>query len=416
MKYNKRVVITGMGVMSSLGLDRNDFWNNVKKGKCGISLVEKFDTTNFPTKVSAEIKNFKAEDYLDRKDVRRLDKFSHYALIAAKEAFIDAKLTEEDKNNERMGVVVTTSIGGCETMLDQNEIFKEKGYRRVSPFVVPMMIPNMAAGRIAIEFGAKGFVEAVITACASSTNAIGDAYRVIQRGEADIMFAGGADATIIPLTFAGFCAANKSMSVSENPKEACRPFDKKRNGFVMGEGAGVLVLEEYEHAKKRGANIVSEVVGYACTCDAFHFTAPEPTGDGARRCMKLAIEDAEITLNELDYINAHGTSTPLNDKMEAMAINRLYDGKKYDISITSSKSITGHAMGAAGAIELIITALSMKEGFVTPTIGTTDIDPECYIDGIVLGKGLKKEMKYGMSNSFGFGGHNASIVLKKIGD
>ncbi|MBN2851108.1 MAG: beta-ketoacyl-ACP synthase II [Clostridia bacterium] len=416
MKDNKRVVVTGMGVVSSLGLNCSDFWENVKKGICGISLVERFDTTEFPTKVAAEIKNFNPEDYLDRKDIRRLDRYSHYSLIAAIEAFNNAKLTEEDKNNVRMGVIVTTSTGGVETMLEQYEIFKEKGYKRISPFVVPMMIPNMGAGRIAIEFGAKGFVESVITACASSANAIGDAYRIIQRGEADIMIAGGSDATLIPLTFAGFCAANKSMTQSEDPLTACRPFDIERDGFTMAEGAGILVLEEYEKAVGRGADIICEIVGYACTCDAFHFTAPEPTGDGARRCMELAMKDADIDLSQLGYINAHGTGTPLNDKMEAMAINDLYNGNNYDISVTASKSITGHGMGAAGAIEAIITSLSIKEGYVTPTIGTKNIDPECFIDGIVLEKGINKNINYGMSNSFGFGGHNATLIFKKTGD
>lgn len=416
MKDNKRVVVTGMGVVSSLGLNCTDFWENVKNGKCGISTVERFDTTEFPTKVAAEIKDFNPEDYLDRKDLRRLDRYSHYSLVAALEAFRNAKLTDDDKDNVKMGVIVTTSTGGVETMLEQYEIFKEKGYKRISPFVVPMMIPNMGAGRIAIEFGAKGFVESVITACASSANAIGDAYRIIQRGEADIMIAGGSDATLIPLTFAGFCAANKSMTQNEDPLKACRPFDVERDGFTMGEGAGILILEEYEKAVKRGADIICEVVGYACTCDAFHFTAPEPTGDGARRCMELALKDAEIDLSQLGYINAHGTGTPLNDKMEIMAINDLYNGNKYDISITASKSITGHGMGAAGAIEAIITALSIKEGFVTPTIGTTNIDPECYIDGIVLEKGITKNINYGMSNSFGFGGHNATLIFKKTGD
>ncbi len=405
-----------MGVISSTGLNVKEFWKNVKQGNCGINLVERFDTTEFPTKVAAEIKNFSAEDYLDRKDVRRLDRYSHYALIAAIEAYKNAKLTDEDKNNVRMGVSVTTGIGGVETLISQYEIFKEKGYRRMSPFSVPMMIPNMAAGRIAIEFGAKGFVEAVITACASSTNAIGNATRVIQRGEADIMIAGGSDATLTPITFAGFCAANKSMSQSEDPLTACIPFDVNRDGFVMGEGAAVLILEEYEHAKKRGATILSEVVGYACTCDAFHFTAPEPEGDGARRCMELAMKDANITLDELDYINAHGTGTLLNDKMEAMAINNLYAGKSYDISITSSKSITGHCMGAAGALETIITTLSLQNGYVSPTIGTKNVDTECSVEGIVLEKGIKRDMTYGMTNSFGFGGHNATLVIKKLGE
>lgn len=405
-----------MGVISSTGLHVKEFWENVKQGNCGINLVERFDTTEFPTKVAAEIKNFNVEDYLERKDIRRLDRYSHYALVAAMQAYKNAKLTDEDKDNVRMGVSVTTGIGGVETLVKQYEIFKEKGYRRMSPFSVPMMIPNMAAGRIAIEFGAKGFVEAVITACASSTNAIGNATRVIQRGEADIMIAGGSDATLTPITFAGFCAANKSMSQSEDPLTACIPFDTNRDGFVMGEGAAVLILEEYEHAKKRGANILSEVVGYACTCDAFHFTAPEPEGDGARRCMELALKDANITLDELDYINAHGTGTPLNDKMEAMAINNMYGGKSYDISITSSKSITGHCMGAAGALETIITSLSLTNGYISPTIGTKDIDPECYIKGIVLEKGIEKEMTYGMTNSFGFGGHNATLVIKKLGE
>lgn len=408
----RRVVITGMGAVTSLGIGANKLWQSIKSGKCGISRIERVDVSELPTKVGAEVKNFDPNDFIEKKEVKRTDRFAQFALASAQMAIEDSKLDLDKVNKERVGVIIGTGIGGIETMVNQHSEFIEKGYRRVSPFFVPMMIPNMASGVIAIKYGFKGFNECSVTACASSTNSIGDAFKIIQRNDADVMIAGGAEAPITGLTLAGFCAS-KAMTTNNDPASACRPFDLERSGFVLGEGAGVLILEELEHAINRGANIVAEVVGYGCTNDAYHITAPAEGGEGAARCMKLAIEDAGIIPSDIGYINAHGTSTKPNDKNETAAIKSVFGQYAYEIPISSTKSMTAHLLGASGAVEAIITAFSVKEKFLPPTINYKTPDPECDLY-YVPNEGKNLEFNYALTNSFGFGGHNASLVLKGI--
>lgn len=407
----RRVVITGAGVIHQLGYGVEDFWNAVKDGKSGISNITKFDTTNFETKVGAEIKDFEPTKYIDKKEAKRMDTFTQYAMAAAKMAVENSGVKFEQEDSFRIGVIIGSGIGGIETLEDQHSTLISKGPGRVSPFFIPMMIANMASGRIAIEYGLQGFNECVITACATGNNAIGDAFKVIQRGDADMMLTGGAEAAITPLSYAGFCSS-KAMSTNPDPATACRPFDVDRDGFVMGEGAGVLILEEYEHADKRGASIIAEVVGYGCTCDAHHITAPHPEGIGGINCMKIAIADAGIRPEEIGYINAHGTSTPLNDPGETTVIKKVFGEYAYKLSVSSTKSMTGHLLGAAGAIEAIISAMALKEGFLPPTINLKNQDPECDLD-YVPNTGKKADIKYALSNALGFGGHNAAIILKK---
>lgn len=406
----RRVVITGMGAVTSLGIGTNKLWQSIKSGKCGISTIERVDVSDLPTKVGAEIKDFEPGEFLDRKELKRMDRFAQFAMVAAQMAVEDSKLDFDKLNLERVGVIIGTGIGGIETLENQHNVLVEKGPGRVSAFFVPMMIPNMASGLIAIKFGAKGFNECVITACASSTNSIGDAFKVIQRDDADIIIAGGAEAPITRLALAGFCA-NKTMSANLDPTTACRPFDIDRDGFIIGEGSGVIVLEELNHALNRGANIIAEIVGYGCTNDAFHITAPAEGGEGGARCMKLAIEDAGIKPSDIGYINAHGTSTSLNDKNETAAVKSVFGEYAYRLPISSTKSMTGHLLGAVGAIETIITAYAVKEGFLPPTVNYKTPDPECDLY-YVPNEGTNADISYALTNSFGFGGHNATLVLK----
>lgn len=407
----KRVVITGMGVVSALGTDLNEFWNSIKEGKCGITSVSKIDVSNMTTKVAAEIKDFDPTEFIDKKEAKRMDTYSQFAMAASKMAVEMSGLDLEKVDRYRFGVVVGSGIGGIQTFEDQHSVFMEKGPGRVSPFFIPMMISNMATGLIAIQFGARGFNECVVTACATSTNAVGDAFKVIQRGDADVMITGGAEASITPMAFAGFCSM-KAMSTTEDPALACRPFDAERNGFVMGEGAGMLIIEELEHAQKRGANIIAEIVGYGCTNDAYHITAPSPEGEGGARCMKMAVDDAGIKPEEIDYINAHGTSTEYNDKFETVAIKTVFGEHSKKLPVSSTKSMTGHLLGAAGAVEAIITALAIKNSFLPPTINYRTPDPECDLD-YVPNEGRNADITYALSNSLGFGGHNATLALKK---
>lgn len=407
----RRVVITGAGVVSSLGMGLENFWNSIKEGKSGISVVTRFDITNYSTKVAAEIKNFDPTMYIDKKEAKRMDRFTQYAMAAAKMAFDMSGIELDKLNKDRTGVIVGSGIGGIETFEDQHSTLLEKGPGRVSPFFIPMMIGNMASGRIAIEYGLMGFNESVITACATSNNAIGDAFKVIQRGDADVMVTGGAEASITPVSFAGFCSM-KAMSTNEDPSSASRPFDAERDGFVMGEGSGVLIIEELEHALNRNANILAEVVGYGCTCDANHITAPHPEGLGGVNCMNMAINDAGIKPEEIGYVNAHGTSTPMNDPIETSIVKKVFGVHAKKLAMNSTKSMTGHLLGAAGAIEAIITSMALKEGFLPPTINYKTPDPECDLD-YVPNIGRKADINYALSNALGFGGHNASIVLKK---
>lgn len=408
---DRRVVITGMGAVTSLGLDVESFWQSIKNGKNGISPIERIDVSDLPTKVAAEIKDFGPEKFIEKKEIKRTDRFSQYALAAAQMALEDSRLDPSRiMNKETVGMIVGSGIGGLETLENQHRILLEKGANRVSPFMVSMMLPNMAAGMIAIKLGVKGFVECVVSACASSTNAIGDAFKVIQRNTADVMIAGGAEAPITRLAMAGFCA-NKAMTTNPDIYTACRPFDRDRDGFVMGEGAGMLVLEELNHALARGANIIAEIVGYGCTNDAYHITAVAPGGEGGARCMKLALADAAIHPTDIQYINAHGTSTELNDKSETAAIKSVFGQHAYQLAVSSTKSMTGHLLGAAGAIESIITALAVKEGFLPPTIHYRNSDAECDLD-YVPNQGRQADVTYALTNSFGFGGHNATLIFK----
>lgn len=407
----KRVVITGFGVITSLGKDIDTFWNNIKNGKCGISNIERFDPEVLPTKVAAEIKDFKPEEFMEKKEARRMDRYNQLAMAATKIAYEHAGLKDAQIDNNRFGVIVGSGIGGIETLEEQQKVAIDKGLNRVSPFFIPMMIANMAAGRIAMQFNAKGFNEAVVTACATSTNAVGDAFKVVQRGDADLMITGGAESSITPLSVAGFCAM-KAMTTNTDPSTASRPFDANRDGFIMGEGAGILILEELEHAKKRGAKIFAEICGYGCTNDAYHITSPAPEGDGSARCMNMAIKDAGLEPKDIDYINAHGTSTEYNDKFETMAIKTVFGDYSSSVPVSSTKSMTGHLLGAAGAVETIITVNSIIDSFIPPTINLNTPDPECDLD-YVPNVGRKVDIKAAISNSFGFGGCNASVVIKK---
>lgn len=410
----KRVVITGMGVIHSLGLGLDSFWKAICEGRNGISLVTKFDTSAYDAKVAAEIKNFEPTDYIDKKEVKRMDVFTQYALAAAKLAIEMSGLDMEKEDSFRAGCIVGSGIGGIQTLEDQHQILATKGPGRVSPFFITSMIANMAAGRIAIEYNLQGFNECVVTACASGNNAIGDAFKVIQRGDADIIVTGGAESAITPLSFAGFCS-NKALSTNPDPTTACRPFDKDRDGFIMGEGSAILVLEEYEHAKNRGAVILGEIAGYGCTCDAHHITAPSPDGIGGIRSMQNAIRDAGIRPEDISYVNAHGTSTPLNDVGETKVIKNVFGDHAYKLAVSSTKSMTGHLLGAAGAIEAVITAMALKDGILPPTINHINPDPECDLD-YVPNKSRPADIKYALSNALGFGGHNAALVLKKFSE
>jgi len=408
----RRVVITGLGVVSSLGVEVDEFWQNIKNGKNGIKLIERFDITNYSTKVGAEIVNFDPSLYIEKKEARRMDRFTQYAVYAAAKALEDSQIDLGHIDKDLVGVILGCGIGGIETLEEQCTILNEKGPTRVSPFFVPMMIPNIAAGHIAIKYGFKGINETIVTACASSGNAIGEAYRAIVSGEADIIVSGGAEAAITPLSFAGFCSM-KAMSTNSDPKTACRPFDKNRDGFVMGEGAAILILENLENAQKRNAKIYAEIVGYGASDDAYHITAPDPDSYGAILAMKRAIKDAQIKEEQIDYINAHGTSTPYNDKFETLAIKNVFGEYAKNINISSTKSMTGHLLGAAGAIEGLISVLAIKDQFVPPTINLNEPDEECDLN-YTPNKGISKDIKYAMSNSFGFGGHNAVLIFKKF--
>jgi 3-oxoacyl-[acyl-carrier-protein] synthase II len=408
----KRVVITGLGCVTPVGNGKEEFWNNIKSGVCGIDTVTRFDVSNFQTQMAGEVKNFNAEDYINKKEVKRLDRFTQYAVASAKMAVEDANLDLDAINKERMGVIIGTGIGGVATIEEQHTILLNKGNKRVSPFFVPMMIGNMAAGQVSIFLGAKGPNTNVCTACASGTHSIGDAFKVIQRGDASVMVAGGSEAPITALAFSGFCNMKAMSTRNDDPKTASRPFDKDRDGFVMGEGAGILILEELEHALNRNAKIYAEVVGYGATADAYHMTTPAEGGEGATRAMQMALTDGNVPLDEVDYINAHGTSTPYNDRLETQAIKNVFGDKAYDLCVSSTKSMTGHLLGASGAIEAVVCAMSIEDNFIPPTINVQEVDEELDLD-YVLDTGKEREVRYALSNSLGFGGHNATIVLKK---
>ncbi len=406
-----RVVITGMGAVTPIGNDVNSYWNNIKEGTCGVDVIKSFDITNFKCKLGAEIKDFDVSVALDKREARKMDKYCQYAMVAADEAIKDSGLEIETLDNERLAVVVGSGIGGLSTIEQEHKKLLEKGPGRVSPFLIPMIIGNIAAGSIAIKYGAKGMCTSVVTACATGTNAIGDAFHMIQDGRADIIIAGGAEGSITPLALAGF-ASLTALTNSEDPLRASIPFDKERSGFVMGEGAGIVILESLEHAEKRNAKIYSEIKGYGATCDAYHITSPSPDGEGAARAMVMALADGDVKAEEVSYINAHGTSTPYNDKFETAAIKTTFGEYAYKIPVSSTKSMTGHLLGASGAIEAIACIKALEEGFVPATIGYKVPDEECDLD-YVPNCGRKQQLKYAISNSLGFGGHNATILFKK---
>ncbi|MDA5107833.1 MULTISPECIES: beta-ketoacyl-ACP synthase II [Brevibacillus] len=407
----RRVVITGVGVISPVGNDAQTFWNSLLEGKSGIGRITAFDASDYPTQIAGEVKDFNPEAYMDKKEIRRTDRFVQFALAATKMAMEDAKLEITAENAERVGVYIGSGIGGLATWEEQHQVLMEKGPRRVSPFFIPMMIANMASGAVSIQYGAKGPTSSAITACATGTNAIGDAFRLIQHGHADAMITGGAEATIRPMAFAGFCSAKAMSTRNDEPEKASRPFDIDRDGFVMGEGAGVLILEELEHAKKRGATILAEVIGYGMSADAYHITAPSP--EGQARCMKNALRDAGIEPTEVDYINAHGTSTDQGDISETQAIKSVFGDHAYKLAVSSTKSMTGHMLGATGGVEAIASAFALRDQILPPTINLENPDPQCDLD-YVPNQARKADVNVAMSNSFGFGGHNATIVLKRF--
>ena len=407
----RRVVITGLGAITPIGNNAKDFWKGIKEGKCGIDEITHFDASEYKVKLAAEVKEYNPEDYFDKKAAKRLDTFSQFAIIAAKEAWTDSKLDKETENMERVGVILGSGIGGLETMEKEMSNIHQKGPDRVSPMFIPMNIANMAAGNVAIELGAKGESIAMVTACASGTHCIGESFRMIKNGYQDVIIAGGTEATITPIGIAGFTNI-KALSQATDKNRASIPFDKERSGFVMGEGAGIVILEELEHALKRNAKIYAEVVGYGATSDAYHITSPAPGGEGGARAMKIAMEEANVKPEEITYINAHGTSTHLNDSCETLAIKTALGEASKKVMVSSTKGHTGHLLGAAGGVEAVVCAKSVEEGFVPATINYKVPDEECDLD-VVPNEGRKVEVKYAMSNSLGFGGHNASILLKK---
>lgn len=409
----RRVVITGLGAVTPIGNNVKDSWDGILNNRNGIDNITHFDTENFKVKLAAEVKDFHPEEVLDSKAVRTSDRYSQLARVAAIEAVKDANINKEEIDCSRFGAIISSGIGGIETLAQNEDILMEKGPDRISPYFIPKTLANIAAGQVAIDNGCKGYVSSVVTACAASTNAIGDAYLRVLYGQEDIMLAGGAEAAITKLGVAGFQAL-KALSTSTDKNKASTPFDLNRNGFVMGEGSGVLVLEELEHALKRNAKIYAEVVGYGASCDAFHITAPLSDGSGAADAMKKALKSANIEAKEIDYINAHGTSTHLNDAGETMAIKNVF-GVDTKVMVSSTKSNTGHLLGASGAIEAIFSTLAIKNGVVPATINYETPDPECDLD-IVPNKNREKKLNYVMSNSLGFGGHNASIIFKRYGD
>lgn len=408
----RRVVVTGLGAVTPLGNDIETTWAGIKAGKSGVGMLTRLDASLFPAKVAAEVKDFDIEKYIEKKDARKMDRFTHYALAAAIMAVEDANLTITEELGLRTGVWIGSGIGGMETYENQFRVFLEKGTRRVSPFFVPMMIPDMAAGQVSIHFGAKAINSCTVTACASGTNSIGDAFKVIERGDADVMITGGAESPITHMSVAGFCS-NTALSLNTDPNTASKPFDANRDGFVIGEGAGILILEEYEHAVSRGAKIYAEIIGYGSTGDAHHITAPAPEGEGAARAMKQALDDAGVSPEKVNYINAHGTSTPYNDQFETMAVKTVFGEHAYNLAMSSTKSMTGHLLGAAGGVEAIFSVLALYEGILPPTTNLETPDPLCDLD-YVPNEARNEEIDYAMSNSLGFGGHNASILFKKI--
>ncbi|HEY8414317.1 MAG TPA: beta-ketoacyl-ACP synthase II [Thermaerobacter sp.] len=407
-----RVVITGVGAVTPLGVGVDTLWEGVLAGRSGIRRITRFDPSPFPSQIAGEVPDFDPTAFIDRKDARRMDRFTQFAVASVAMALRDARLDLDRVDRERVGVTMGTGIGGIETFVEQAAVMAARGPDRVSPFFIPMMIANMAAGQVAIRFGARGPNSTLVTACAASAHAVGEAFRTLQRGEADVMITGGAEASIVPLGLAGFCAMKALSTRNDDPAGASRPFDRGRDGFVMAEGAGALILETLEHARRRGAPIYAEIAGYATTADAYHITQPAPGGEGGARAMQAAIADAGIRPEQIDYINAHGTSTPQGAVAETQAIKRVFGEHAYRLAVSSTKSMTGHLLGAAGAVETILTALALRDGVLPPTINLEEPDPECDLD-YVPNRARRRAITYALSNSFGFGGQNACLVLRR---
>lgn len=408
----RRVVITGLGAITPIGNSVEELWDNAQKGVNGIDEIKGFSTENNNIKIGGEIKNFDFEAYFGKKNMKRMDRFVQLALVASKEAMIDSKLDCTKEDTDRIGVYYGSGIGGLQTIANQEDKAKAKGYDRVSPFFIPSAIINLAAGQIAIEYGITGMVTSAVTACASATNSIGDAFRAIRDGYLDLAISGGSEASLIPLGLGGFNVMG-ALNKSNDKDYASIPFDKNRSGFVMGEGAATLILEEYERAKKRGATIYAEVAGYGATCDAYHITGPDPEATGAKKCMEMAVKDASLHYQDVDYINAHGTSTPLNDKTETLAIKKAFKEKAYHLHVSSTKSMTGHLLGASGAVEAVLTCLAVRNNFIPPTINSKEFDEDMDLN-YTINHGITKNVDVALSNSLGFGGHNATILIKKV--
>jgi len=408
----RRVVITGLGALTPVGNTAEEFWSSLIQGRSGIGPITRFDTTDFPTRIAGEVRNFDPLSFVDKKEARRLDPYLQYAVAASVLAVRDAALETAKVDATRFGVLIGSGIGGITTLLENHKVLLERGPDRVSPFFIPMLIINMASGLVSMRFGAKGPNSSVVTACATGNHAIGDAFKIIQRGDADVMIAGGAEAIIMPLTIAGFCAVKAMTTRNDEPEKASRPFDAARDGFVCSEGAGIVVLESRDHALRRDARIYAEVRGYGMSGDAHHMTAPDPEGDGAARSMAAALRDAAVSPGDVGYINAHGTSTPYNDKFETMAIKRVFGDHARRLAVSSTKSMTGHLLGAAGGIEAIATALALHHGLLPPTINYEHPDPECDLD-YVPNQARKQDVEIAASNAFGFGGTNATLIFGK---
>ena len=411
----RRVVVTGIGAVTPFGIGKDAFWEGLANGRSGVRRITRFDASELASQIAGEVPDFDPLQFMDRKDARRMDRFTQFAVAAAGLALTDAGLDKQIPLGDRVGVLIGSGIGGLETLEEQCSILITRGANRVSPFFVPMMIADMAAGQVSIQFGARGHNACTVTACCSGSHSIGDAFRVIQRGEADVMISGGAEAPIVRLAMAGFCSAKTLSTRNDEPERACRPFDANRDGFVMGEGSGIVILEELEHARSRGAKIYGELVGYGATGDAYHITTPAPEGDGAARAMQAALEDAGLGAEAVDYINAHGTSTEYNDYFETIAIKRVFGKRADQIPVSSTKSMVGHLLGAAGGAELIACLLAMEHNLIPPTINYEEPDPRCDLD-YVPNVARNASLQVAMSNSFGFGGHNAVLVVKRSVD
>lgn len=411
----RRVVVTGLGLITPVGLGVRASWEALVEGRSGIGTIRTFDSSDLPVHIAGEVKDFDPSPYIEQKEIKKMDRFIHFAVAASTMAMDDSGLVIDGSNADRVGVVIGSGMGGLPTIEHYHKIYLEKGYRKITPFFIPMLIINLASGQVSIKFGAKGPNTAVTTACATGSHAIGDAFKIIQRGDADVMIAGGAESVITPMAVGGFAVMKALSTRNDEPERASRPFDAGRDGFVMGEGAGVVILESLDYAKKRKAKIYAEVAGYGMTSDAYHITSPAPGGEGAAACMTMALRDAAVPPEVVDYINAHGTSTKYGDELETAAIKKVFGGHAYRLCVSSTKSMIGHLLGAAGGVESVISILSIRDGIVPPTINLENPDPECDLD-YVPGKARRKEVEYALSNSFGFGGTNACLLFRKFRD